>query len=127
MDINISRLVRIKQRLYNTYMKSKDNSDFERFKECEKLVNTSIRQAKRKFEKNLSMKENKKALNSYIRTKTNSRAGVGPLKKDGKLVSDNKTNTNILNSFFVVSSQTQIQQQHKLTLINKFLVIQFQR
>ena len=80
-------------------MKSKDNSDFERFKECEKLVNTSIRQAKRKFEKNLSMKENKKALNSYIRTKTNSRAG-GPLKKDGKLVSDNKTNANILNSFF---------------------------
>ena len=46
------------------------------------------------------MKENKKAFNCYIRTKTKSRAGVGPLKKDGKLVSDNKTNANILNRFF---------------------------
>lgn len=100
MNRNILRLVRLKQRLYNTYMKSKDNSDFERFKECEKQVKKSVRQAKRRFEKNLSIKENKKAFNSYLRTKTKSRAGVGPLKKDGKLVSDNKTMANTLNSFF---------------------------
>ena len=81
-------------------MKSKDNSDFERFKECEKQVKKSVRQAKRRFEKNLSIKENKKAFNSYLRTKTKSRAGVGPLKKDGKLVSDNKTMANTLYSFF---------------------------
>jgi len=38
MDRNSLRLVRLKLRLYNTYMKSKDNSDFGRFKECEKQV-----------------------------------------------------------------------------------------
>ena len=43
-------------------MKSKDNSEFERFKECEKQFKKSARQAKYKFEKNLSMKRTKRLL-----------------------------------------------------------------
>ena len=58
-------------------MKSKDNSEFERFKECEKQFKKSARQAKYKFEKKSFSEKNKKAFNSYLRTKTKPRAGVG--------------------------------------------------
>ena len=81
-------------------MNTKSEHNFTKFKECEKKTKKIVRQAKRRYEKKLSSKENKKLFNSYVQVKTKSRSGVGPLSQDGHLVSDNKSMADILNSYF---------------------------
>ena len=100
MSRDILKLVRLKQRLYNVYMNTKSEHNFTKFKECEKKTKKLVRQAKRRYEKKLSSKENKKLFNSYVQVKTKSRSGVGPLSQDGHLFSDNKSMADILNSYF---------------------------
>ena len=43
---------------------------------------------------------NKRPFNAYIKSKMKSRTGIGPLKSNGKTISDDKGMANILNSFF---------------------------
>ena len=85
---------------------AKQGVDVEKYKETEKKVRNLIRNAKRKFEKKLSQGgedgHSKRQFFAYVRTKTKSRAGVGPLKdQEGRTVSGSKEMAELLNSFFV--------------------------
>jgi len=65
-------------------------------KECKKAV----RQAKRKFEQKIAQNGNKRPFVAYIKSKTKSRSGVGPLKVDNKIISGDKDMATELNKAF---------------------------
>jgi len=65
-------------------------------KECKKAV----RQAKRKFEQKIAQNGNKRPFVAYIKSKTKSRSGVGPLKVDNKTISGDKDMATELNKAF---------------------------
>ena len=63
---------------------------------CKKLVC----KAKRNLEKKLSKDYNKRPFQAYTKSKMKHKAKVGPLKHNGKLISDNKEIATILNDYF---------------------------
>jgi hypothetical protein len=73
------------------------------YKGLEKEVKTKIQKSKRKLEKELARGEDKnnRKFGSYIKSKTKSKTGFGPLKNEnGEVVSENKVMATILNNFF---------------------------
>ena len=102
MTKNVMRVIRKKRRLWKNYKESKDYEEYMAYKTVEKKVKDSVRNAKKRFEKNLAkdVKKNPKAFYSYLKSKTSNRQSVGPLKKDGKVVSDDEEQADILNQFF---------------------------
>jgi len=74
----------------------------EEYKEAEKKVRNLIRNTKRNFEKKLASSHgNSKPFYSYLKNKTETRSGIGPLsKEDGTVTSDSKEMAGILNQFF---------------------------
>ncbi len=92
--------MRKKQRDYNSYMQTRTQEYFTKFKETEKKCKKAIRSAKRKFERDIAKNGNKRPFNSYIKSRTSSRINIGPLKNGDKLVSDNLEMATILNKTF---------------------------
>ena len=102
MQQNVMRIIRKKKRLWATYKKTKDYEEYLAYKKVENETKKLVRQAKRKFEKKLAKEAKKKPkmFYSYLRTKTANKSSIGPLKDDGKVVSDEMGMANILNKFF---------------------------
>ena len=100
MTKTVKQLVRKKQRDYNSYMQTRTQEYFTKFKETEKKCKKAIRSAKRKFERDIAKNGNKRPFNSYIKSRTSSRINIGPLKDGDKLVSDNLEMATILNKTF---------------------------
>ena len=57
------------------------HNSFKAYKEVQKQVQTSVNDAKRKFERKLAKakKKNSKSLFSYVKKKTKNKESVGPL------------------------------------------------
>ena len=74
MTKNVMRVIRKKRRLWKKYKESKDYEEYKAYKAVEKKVKDSVRNAKKRFEKNLAkdVKKNPKAFYSYIKSKTGS-------------------------------------------------------
>ena len=73
------------------------------YKAFEKQVQKAVKQAKRRYERNLAKqaKKNPKEFYSYLKTKTSNKESVGPLKTDGgDIITDDATMVSMLNSFF---------------------------
>jgi Reverse transcriptase (RNA-dependent DNA polymerase)/Endonuclease-reverse transcriptase len=100
---DIIKLIRKKKaawkqfRLYGTAESSSN------YKRLEKEVKDKIRKSKRRMERELTMKEDRNGRNfaNYIKSKTKSKTGIGPLKDDeNRVVTDDKGMAQILNKFF---------------------------
>ena len=83
----------------------KQGVEVDKYRETEKKVRNMIRNAKRNFEKRLAKGgedgQAKKQFYSYVKTKTKSRVGVGPLKDEaGSTVSGDREMADLLNKFF---------------------------
>ena len=74
----------------------------EEYKTQERAVKSMIRRAKRTFEKKLAEggNKNKKPFYAYVKKRTRTRQGVGPLKADGRTVTDDLEMAEVLNKFF---------------------------
>jgi len=96
MNREIARAMDKKRRLWRR------RAPAEEYQAAEKKVRNLIRNAKRNFEKKLAKSNgNSKPFYSYLKNKTKSRAGIGPLQRaDGTLTSNNAEMAGILNSFF---------------------------
>jgi hypothetical protein len=100
---DVLRAIRRKKRLWRY---AKQGQKGEEYKAAEKQVKNMIRNSKRKFERDIakgcgSERENKKRFFSYIKQRTKSRIGIGPLKNgQGKTVQDDKDMAELLNRFF---------------------------
>ena len=102
MTRNIMRIIRKKRRLWRVYKQTKDYREYLAYKKVENTVQRSVRQAKRKFERNLAkeVKKSPKAFYSYLKTKTANKETVGPLKDGDVFTSDDDKMAGLLNEFF---------------------------
>jgi len=100
MTTLVKRLIRRKQRFYNTFMETRQPEDEAKFKKTQKECKKAVRQAKRKFEQKIAQNGNKRPFVAYIKSKTKSRSGVGPLKVDNKTISGDKDMATELNKAF---------------------------
>jgi Reverse transcriptase (RNA-dependent DNA polymerase)/Endonuclease-reverse transcriptase len=100
---DILRAIRKKKQLWR---RAKEGQNVDQYKAAEKSVKNMIRNAKRKFELDIvkgcgSEQANKKRFFSYIKRKTKTRPGVGPLKDEqGRTIQDNREMAAVPNSFF---------------------------
>jgi hypothetical protein len=77
-----------------------------RYEEAAKVAKKAIVRAKKSVEKRIaySKDDNNKQFNSYIKSKTKSRAPIGPIKReDGSLAIEEKDMAAELNKFFLAS------------------------
>jgi Reverse transcriptase (RNA-dependent DNA polymerase)/Endonuclease-reverse transcriptase len=99
----ILRAIRRKKKLWS---RAKQGQNVAEYREAEKAVRNMIRNAKRRFERNIakgcgSEQANKKRFFAYIRRKTKSGPCVGPLKDgQGKTVHQDGEMAALLNRFF---------------------------
>ena len=106
MTRNVMRLIRKKRRAWRWYTTSsycsKDHEEFEASRKVQAQVKKAVRLAKRNFERKLAMdaKRNSKVFYGYMKKKTGNKVTVGPLKEDGKLLTDDKQMADQLNNFF---------------------------
>jgi hypothetical protein len=88
------------------WRRAKEGQNVDEYKAAKKSVKNMIRNAKRKFEHDIakgcgSEQTNKKRFFSYIKQKTKTRPGVGPLKDEqGQTIQDDREMAAVLNSFF---------------------------
>ena len=108
----VKRLVRRKQRLYNIFMETRRQEDEISFKKLQKECKKAVRQAKRKFEQKIAVNGNKRPFVAYIKSKTKSRAGVGPLKVGNRTISDDKDMATELNKAFCSVFTKEVNQNH---------------
>ena len=96
MNREISRAMDRKRRLWRR------RAPAEEYREAEKKVRNLIRNAKRNFEKKLARSNgNSKPFYSYLKNKTKSKSGIGPIMKNDKtLTSNNMEMAGILNCYF---------------------------
>ena len=97
------RKVRKKRRAWKKFKKSSNIKDFELYKEAEKSVKSSVKRAKKVYEKDLSKKkgDNNKAFNNYLKSRLSSKCEIGPLvDANGKITNDDNDMANILNEYF---------------------------
>ncbi len=94
LSSDLLREIRRKRRLWSKYKKDRSEVNLTNYKKAERDVVKKIRNAKRRLKKRISAdKENTKPFYSYIRSRTNTRPGVGPIKVDGETISDEKQMT----------------------------------
>ena len=99
----IVKLVRRKKRAWKLTQTHGTTENFNKYKSLEKEVTFRLRNAKRSMEKRLanSGNNNARTFANYLKSKTKSRTGVGPLKDtDGSLITDDKKISEKLNKFF---------------------------
>ena len=99
---DILREVRRKKRLWK---KAKTGEGVEEYRAAEKSLRNRIRDAKRRFEKRIAKggedSISKRKFYSYVKNKTKTRSGIGPLKSDtSQVVSEEKDMAELLNRFF---------------------------
>ena len=99
----IVKLVRKKKRAWKLTKTHGTLENMENYKKLEKEVIVKLKNAKRNMEKKLanSGNNNAKTFANYIKSKTKSHTGKGPLKdSDGRLITEDKEMSETLNSFF---------------------------
>ena len=104
MTTEILQEVRLKRRLWAKHKRSPTTQNKEEYKKVERSLQYKIRRAKKNWEQELALDQNNpRKFYSYLRSKTGSRVGVGPLKVDGETVTGNEEMAEALNNSFVFS------------------------
>ena len=99
---DVMRLLRRKKRAWKYFKLNGSAYAKAQYVELEREVKVKIRSAKRRMERDLAVvKDNGKKFSNYIKSKTKSKTGVGPLKGvDGKLLLKDSDMAQELNRFF---------------------------
>ncbi len=101
MNTELLRMIRQKRKLWSKYKKQNNNETWTKYKEVEKSVSKKIKKAKRDLEKKIANDpSNQKPFFSYIKNRTNTRTGAGPLKVGGETVKDNTKMAEEFNKYF---------------------------
>lgn len=103
MDNYCLRLVEQKYKAWKRYTFSRNRADYIKYCEIRNKVTRSVRFAKKKFERGISMevKDNPKSFWKFVRSKTKMKSGVGDLKNhSGEWITGDKDKADELNSFF---------------------------
>ena len=93
---DISRLLKQKKSAWRIARLYRNSETIARYEQLEKTVKNKIRKAKKSMEKELSMSKDKngRKFSNYIKSKTQVKISVGPLKNaDGNLTAEDSTCT----------------------------------
>ena len=96
----ILRKIRRKRKCWRKFKNDHSAENFDAYKNAEKEVKKATQKAKRAHEKKLSQTRNLKPFFGYVNKKTKSRVTVGPLKENGKVLSEDRHMADALNNFF---------------------------
>jgi transcriptional regulator of met regulon len=97
------KLIRQKKSMWKEVKYHNTGQQLENYKKLEKEVANKIRNAKRKVERELAFENDKngRQFSNYVKSKTKSRTGIGPLcMEDGSVTADSKKMADALNSYF---------------------------
>ena len=100
---DISRLLKQKKSAWRTARLYRNSETIARYEQLEKTVKNKIKKAKKSMEKELSMSKDKngRKFSNYIKSKTQVKISVGPLKNaDGNLTAEDSEMATILNDYF---------------------------
>ena len=103
MDKYCLKLVEEKYKAWKKYTYSRNREHYIEYCRIRNKVSRSVKYAKRRFERGISLevKENPKSFWKYVRSKTQTRSGIGDLKNDnGEWITNDKDKANELNNFF---------------------------
>ena len=104
MNPYISRLTNRKSRLYKKMKSDNSEQSVLNYKQAQKELKKAVRNAKRKVEVRISKQSGnvgRKKFSSYVKSKMNSKSGIGPLIDENKnVISDNKGMADLLNNYF---------------------------
>jgi hypothetical protein len=103
----IVKLIRQKKSMWKEVKYHNTGQQLENYKKLEKEVANKIRNAKRKVERELAFGNDKngRQFSNYVKSKTKSRTGIGPLcMEDGSVTADSKKMADALTVIFPVSS-----------------------
>lgn len=102
-DINISRAIRERNRLYNLKRETKNNTICKQYLAARRKVKSLIKTAKRNYEISIAKdsKTNPKQFYRYINSSKQIKSGIGPiLNTQGVLETDSKDIASTLNNYF---------------------------
>ena len=101
MSTAILQEIRLKRRLWAKCKRCPTLQNKEEYSKTVKSLQYKIRRAKKGWEQELAEENtNPRKLYSYLRTKTGSRVGVGPLKVEGETVTSDAGMAEALNTYF---------------------------
>jgi hypothetical protein len=103
LTADLVKLIRRKKAAWKKAKFYNGGPEMENYKMLEKEAAKKIKQAKKKFEKDMAFSndKNRKNFSNYIKSKTKSRTTIGPLKTAEGSITANKTEmANTLNGFF---------------------------
>jgi hypothetical protein len=103
LTAEIVKLIRKKKREWKLVKNYHTGPMVENYKKLEKEVSKKIKNAKKKFEKDMAFNEdrNRKKFSNYVKSKTKARGSIGPLKNvNNETTANTKEMANILNGFF---------------------------
>jgi len=115
--------IKKRNKKWKFYCVSRSDTDYAKYKQCRNAVVRELRKARKNFESKLAadIKNNPKSFFRYVRSKTKSKDRVGPLKdSSGKILDDEKSMCEQLNTFFLLYSQRKTQQMFRRS--NRFFM-----
>ena len=108
MSTELLREIRQKRRLWTRYKRSPTGENLDEFNSAQKRLQKKIRTAKRTAERKLASNTvDSKPFYSYLSSKTKAKAGVGPIKVDGKTLVQDQEMAEELNKYFGSVFQTE--------------------
>jgi hypothetical protein len=99
----IVRKIRKKKRAWRAWKHNRSKENEERYEKLQRETTTMVRKATRRQERDLANDPDKngKKFTKYIKSKSNCRSTIGPLKNiNGQLVTEDNDMANMLNMFF---------------------------
>jgi hypothetical protein len=99
---NIRKLARRKKRAYRRARKSKEQTEWNIYRQIQKENQKACRNARNEYVRDMISEPggNNKKLYSYVKSMKSDSSGVAPLKKDGSTYSDASAKADILNDQF---------------------------
>ena len=98
---NIKRLCNRKRRHWRKFKSDRSPANFDLYKRSESELKKAVQSSKRSFERKIANSGNKRPFNQYVKSKSKARSGIGPLRVQGELITDNKSMASALNGYFV--------------------------
>jgi endonuclease/exonuclease/phosphatase family metal-dependent hydrolase len=94
--------VKKKHSAWKRYLETRDGESYREYCKARNQARKATRQATREFEQKLvqEIKTNPKAFYKYVQSKTKSRSGIGDLKHEGRMATEDPEKAEILNNFF---------------------------
>ncbi len=95
-------MIRKKRQAWKAFKNYGTQENLDKYKKLEREVVKKVRNAKRRLEKEIATarEKNSRKFTEYIKSKTKSRSSIGPLRIEGRTITEDQDMAEHFNSFF---------------------------